>query len=293
MRRRNRGAWLITSASALALCLVPAAQAANVVPNSGFEADCSGIPCQWTPGHGPGTTVTLASDPENPHGGVLSLRDTVSGPNGGGATSDCVPISPGPVFASVWYRTADANVSSAFMLPHYYVDSACNEGAVVSGFTFSPTKDGQWHMFAGSENIAPPDTVAVRLVLTFRCNACQPVGTVFATTNFDDVSLSQTPTAVAIESFRASHTKRGVRLSWRTAIESGTLGFNLYREVGGKVVKLNGAMLPSVFGGTTSGHSYSWLYRRVSPTVRTLRYRLQSVRLDGTRSWVGATSVRR
>jgi hypothetical protein len=57
-------------------------------------------------------------------------------------------------------------------------------------------------------------------------------------------------------------------------------------------VKLNGALIPSVFGGTTRGHAYSFLDRSARRGVK-YAYRLQAVSLDGTRSWLGTAVARR
>jgi hypothetical protein len=54
-------------------------------------------------------------------------------------------------------------------------------------------------------------------------------------------------------------------------------------------VKLNPTLISSVFGGTATGHAYSWLDRS-APRGAT-RYRLQAVNLDGSRRWIGVTSV--
>lgn len=278
---------LTTIAAAVAV-VAPASGATNAAPNPGFEDDCGGIPCQWSATTG----ATVARSTSNPHGGAASLRVIANRYPGGGGVSDCVPISPGTVFASVWHRTDDADVSRFFIIPNYYSDAACIEGGIASGFTFSPTPDGQWHLFSGSENVAPPETQAVRIVLSIGCDACQS-GMTSAIGHFDDVSLSQTPTAVAVTFLRVSENAGGVLLGWRTAVEAGTLGFNAFRDVDGRLEKLNRTLIPSVFGGTTKGHSYSWLDRSAPRDNRKLRYRLQAGNLDGTRSWIGVTSVRR
>jgi hypothetical protein len=100
------------------------------------------------------------------------------------------------------------------------------------------------------------------------------------------------PTAVTLRAFSASRTRSGTRLHWRTASEARTLGFNLYRDRNGKVVKLNRTLVPSVFGGTTSGHAYSFL-DRTARRGATHTYRLQSVSLGGTRTWIGSAVARR
>jgi calcineurin-like phosphoesterase family protein len=102
------------------------------------------------------------------------------------------------------------------------------------------------------------------------------------------------PTAVSLASFSAVRTRAGaVLLRWRMASETRTLGFNIYRQGKGKVVKLNRTLIPSVSGGTATGHAYSRLDRNVPRAGWKLRYRLQAVDLDGTRSWMGSAATTR
>lgn len=68
-------------------------------------------------------------------------------------------------------------------------------------------------------------------------------------------------------------------------------GFNLYRQQTSKLVKLNRALISSAFGGSASGHAYSWLDRNAPKGAA--RYRVQAVSLSGKRSWVGAAVVAR
>jgi hypothetical protein len=82
--------------------------------------------------------------------------------------------------------------------------------------------------------------------------------------------------------------RAGITLRWRTRSESGLVGFNLYRSDVGKV---NRTLIPSVFGGTTRGHTYSFLDRKARRGL-TYTYRLQAVGRDGSRTWLG-TAARR
>lgn len=111
-----------------------------------------------------------------------------------------------------------------------------------------------------------------------------------AQVNFDDVGGSG-PTAVNVRTLETLRTSSGVRVRWQTGHELALLGFNLYRQQRGKLVKLNRVLIPSVFGGTTSGHTYSWRDRSAPRGAAT--YRLQAVSLSGKRSWVGAAVVAR
>lgn len=99
------------------------------------------------------------------------------------------------------------------------------------------------------------------------------------------------PTAVAVRTATAARTRAGVFVRWRTASEGQTLGFNVYRSRNGKLVRLNRTLIPSVFGGTTTGQAYSWLDRNAPQAAGSLTYRLQSVSLDGTRRWIGTAAL--
>jgi hypothetical protein len=103
----------------------------------------------------------------------------------------------------------------------------------------------------------------------------------------DDVEVvPRTPTAVRVVSLATARTGNRIRIRWRTSSEVETLGFNVYRQHSGRLVRLNPTLIPTVFGGTTSGHAYSWLDRDAPRGAA--RYRLQAVGLDGTRTWMGA-----
>jgi calcineurin-like phosphoesterase family protein len=101
------------------------------------------------------------------------------------------------------------------------------------------------------------------------------------------------PTAVSLVSFSAVRTRAGVLVRWRTASQTRTLGYNVYRQRDGRLVKLNRTLIPSVSGGTASGHAYSLLDRSAPRASGKLRYRLQAVNLDGMRRWVGSAVVAR
>jgi hypothetical protein len=102
--------------------------------------------------------------------------------------------------------------------------------------------------------------------------------------------VSGTPTAVRLASFTATRGPGGLALRWRTAAETGTLGFNVFRELRGRLAKLNRSLIPTGSARATGGHVYSWLDTR-APAGR-VRYRLQAVSSNGARSWLGAALAR-
>lgn len=63
------------------------------------------------------------------------------------------------------------------------------------------------------------------------------------------------------------------------------LGFNVYREVNGTRVRANSKLIAGKGRGL-----YSFLDRR-APKGKTVRYWIQAVNLDGSRSWHGPARV--
>jgi hypothetical protein len=103
------------------------------------------------------------------------------------------------------------------------------------------------------------------------------------------------PTAVELASFDAMQAGKGVTLRWKTGYEVDNLGFNVYREQGGKRKLLN----PSVIAGSalmagqgtrlTAGESYAWLDRSANGKESAV-YWLEDIDLDGSRTMHGPIS---
>lgn len=100
-----------------------------------------------------------------------------------------------------------------------------------------------------------------------------------------------TPTAVTVVSFRALVVRRAVTLTWRTAAERDTVGFNVWRFAAGKSVKVNRTLIAAKAPASTGGATYRLVDSRVRPG-QAYRYRLQAVGRDGTRGWRATTAVR-
>ena len=94
-------------------------------------------------------------------------------------------------------------------------------------------------------------------------------------------------TPATFRSMAAARTSTGVMVRWSTASEPGLLGFNVYREVNGARVRVNRGLIAGKGGGL-----YSYLDRK-APSGKTLRYWVQAVNLDGSRSWYGPARVAR
>lgn len=99
------------------------------------------------------------------------------------------------------------------------------------------------------------------------------------------LNTTQPPTAVALRGFAARRTGQGVELRWRTAQETDLLGFDVYRSG----VKVNRTLI-AARGSGAAGAVYRLLDRNARAAYA---YRLQAVKLDGTRAWIGRAVARR
>jgi hypothetical protein len=205
------------------------------------------------------------------------------------ARSVCITgLSAGPYDFSFWHFTSFWQGQELAWVVTFY-SGACSGNPPSN--TGPVTLNSVWEQ-KSAVLTAPPGTQSARVAFVLYCiEGCAPL---IYDANVDDVVLApQQATAVAVRSFAARRSGGGVTLNWRTSSEVETLGFNVYRHQDGKLTRLNRTLIPSVFGETASGQTYSWLDRGGSRVNGNLRYRLQAVNLDGTRSWVGATAVPR
>jgi subtilisin-like proprotein convertase family protein len=92
------------------------------------------------------------------------------------------------------------------------------------------------------------------------------------------------PTAAGVTHLTASTGRAGTVIRWTTGTETGVAGFNLYR---GRT-KLNAALIPARHAGQARGAAYQFVDRKAPGSAT---YRLEVVRLDGTRTAAGWASV--
>jgi hypothetical protein len=89
--------------------------------------------------------------------------------------------------------------------------------------------------------------------------------------------------AAQFRSFSARVAKHGVQLNWRTASQIDVAGYNVYRQVRGVRVRINKHLIVAKQSGRYSFFDHA---RRAGA-----RYWLQTVNLDGSRSWHGPARV--
>ena len=271
----------------LALGFAPAASAANVVYNPGFEEGpcpfASLVLCGWT--NSVGTAIT--QDTTLHHSGAASMSVSSAGTAASAVTTTqqgCVPFPAGTFGASFWYRTGGQLISLMELGADFYPSSDCTGAPSTDAFgTTTPIVDQQWHQVTG-DLTAPGGTGSVR----FRVSMSQCANCFGIEAGFDDIVVDTADLAVTITKFRAVRSRKGVVVRWRTGTEYDQLGFNVYRQQGNRRVRLNRRILPAL--GRVAGGSYSFRDRR-APKRRALHYWLQDVDLSGKRTWHGPIRV--
>ena len=268
-----RATLTLLVASAFLVGFVPAASAAPLSMDGSMEGDLK-VDAGDTlsagydlvmPGQHDGATVELAN------ARVVFQATCVTGSGGGTIT---IPLSAGPYSVPAgdndWYPSGDQHSPLVYQ-GSTAVPDLCGGGKVriQDGGTF--TADVR------STNTA--DTIHVRW--HYSANGSSGSWSATATVN--------APTAATFTSLRATRSSHGVVLGWHTAQENGLLGFNVYREQGSKVVRLNAGLIAA--SGGTLGQSYRFVDHR-APAGAT-HYRVQAIRADGSRVWLPPLSVAR
>jgi hypothetical protein len=272
----------------VALGVVPSAQAANIVPNPGFELNCSGIPCNWSAV--PNTAVTIAYDTVNPHPpSTASMKVTAAQSTTAGAISDCVPfaLAAGSTYAeSFWYRTTATLTHVPSLAVFEYTNNNCTGSEFTPGnvLASSTVSDGAWHAVSGTVTM-PTAGQSIRFVPFFAC-ACSQATT--ATVNFDDIVFESSPLAVTVSTLRATRSHQNVVLRWRTGTEADTLGFHVYRSRGQSWKRLTRSLVAAK--GSVAGASYRFVDRTARRGV-SYRYRIKAIDRDGVATWFGPVRV--
>ncbi|MDP2157481.1 MAG: C25 family cysteine peptidase, partial [Nitrospirota bacterium] len=103
-----------------------------------------------------------------------------------------------------------------------------------------------------------------------------------------------TPTAVKLISFDAANYDGGVLLQWRTGHEVKNLGFNIYREAGGQLERVNSEIIAGsalVAGpkiAVSAGRPYTWLDDTADGKTS---YYLEDIDLGGKRTMYGPVTA--
>jgi hypothetical protein len=121
-------------------------------------------------------------------------------------------------------------------------------------------------------------------------NTANNTATINGVTSFSDWTLGEPSASTAIEliSFNATGYDGGNFIEWETGFEAGNLGFNLYRDEGGKRVQVNPQLLAGsalIAGADTvlrAGRTYSWWDKtQLNKLGASTSYWLEEVDLSG------------
>jgi hypothetical protein len=285
----RRSACVLALAAGVALGVAPSAQAANIVPNPGFENCTGGVPDNWINGGG----ATLMCDTSTFHTGASSAQLTNTDPMAfnAAALSDCISVTAGTTYNMlIFYFDFSAGVTQITFAPHFFSNADCTgsqDSSQIGARTNMPQL-GAWLPITGTATATtnPFNAQSATLEIGFGCSQGCDVG---GKVNYDDAVMDSSPLAVTLYGFRAARSHGAVVLHWRTGTEVDTLGFNVYRQQGTRRVRLNRRLLPAL--GGLAGSSYSFRDRR-APRHRAVRYWLQDVSTSGVRTWHGPIRVR-
>jgi hypothetical protein len=100
------------------------------------------------------------------------------------------------------------------------------------------------------------------------------------------------PTAVTLASFTAALEEGQVLVTWETAVEIDTIGFNLWRSEtsDGVYHQVNDVLIPAASPGGVWGGSYTYTDSDVTPG-RTYYYKLHEIETGGKNNWYGPIST--
>jgi hypothetical protein len=289
MAARTRAAFVAFAVATALVVGVTAAQAANVVPNPGFETACGNVPCNWTASSLLGSTISRDTTIAN--SGAASLALTANSVTGGAAAiSDCITVSANTTYnVAFWYETFAANLALVGLFFNTFTSTDCSGTAVgppSTATTTSPVDTETWTEVTGQ--VTTNDGVqSAQIFLDFSCTDACGTGT---KVNFDDVIAQTEALGVTVRSFSASRSAKGVVIRWRTASETDVVGFNLFRNRAGTSTKVNSRPI-AARSGSARGSAYRFLDRRAL-RAGLYSYRLEAIHADGSRSWLGRASVR-
>jgi hypothetical protein len=100
------------------------------------------------------------------------------------------------------------------------------------------------------------------------------------------------PTAVTLSSFTANWDGDQVSVTWETALEIDTVGFNLWRSTNadGGYIQVNDTLIPAASPGGVFGGTYAFTDTDVTPGTA-YYYKLEELEVAGTQNWYGPTST--
>lgn len=169
--------------------------------------------------------------------------------------------------------------------------------------------NGEGKTFLGSTTVTTPfDGNPVSFVIAFA--TAVPIGQSITATATDsgfntsefsacETVIGDSPTAIVFASASAIGFDDGVFIQWQTGMEVNNLGFNLYRDNGGKLEAVNSQLIAGsalMFASEIelrSGHAYEWWDSRIADCglpvadCKSTTYWIEDRDLNGQSNWHG------
>jgi hypothetical protein len=181
------------------------------------------------------------------------------------------PLTDTSVDSTCRIAWTDTAWSSGGMVYVYYDDGTDTTGTLIDSLSADGLNHYDW---------TPTVPAGMPLQLYVRLRDNGEWATVYAPgrVTFDH------PVPVTLASFTAQVIGPGVTLTWTTASEQNNLGWNVYRSIGGALVKVNTTLIP---GAGTTVQSQQYQFADVNAPAGSLTYRLEQVDVDGVAVWAG------
>lgn len=254
----------------------------------------SGTDSNVNPTTGCAAPVTLSPGEFNPtiDGGLISpvTIEKISTTSGG--VRNGVPVLGGDRL--VTYTLAVRNTSAQPVANVVVSDALPSNLTYVAGSAVpapAATNPLVWNI----ASIGPNSAVTI----TFRTQVSSITGTIRNVANViassiivaqDPADIQAQPTAVTLDRLIAEAVADGVKISWSTALELNSLGFELYRAEGddrAAAVKVTPSMIAA---RSSAGSAYSFVDTSAQAGVA-YRYWLLETEIGGAKNWYGPATV--
>jgi uncharacterized repeat protein (TIGR01451 family) len=254
----------------------------------------SGTDSNVNPTTGCAAPVTLAPGEFNPtiDGGLISpvTIEKISTTSGG--VRNGTPVLGGDRL--VTYTLAVRNTSAQPVANVVVSDALPTNLTYVAGSAV-PAPAGTNPLVWNIASIGPNGTITI----TFRTQVSSITGTIRNVANVvassivvaqDPADIQAQPTAITLDRFIAEPVAEGVKVTWVTALELNSLGFDLYRAESDDLASAVKVTPSTIAARSSSGSAYSFVDTSAKAGVA-YRYWLREIEISGAMNWYGPVMV--
>jgi hypothetical protein len=271
----------------------PSAPTVNSICLAGQNLDNS---TTWTR---PSSTFTMSTGCNNDASGIVS-----AGTAGINYEAYAFNVSgcASPVTLTAQVCSSSCGTAAAFDSLIFVYQKDNGAPGVSGNAVFEPTNPTDANKLrAGNNNACAPDDASVTVnictgvfVVVVTSNGVGATGSFNLLVSASNAACNVTgiPTLTQVDLLSANGYADGTTVNWKTGMEVDNLGFNVYRDDGGKRTRVNSHLIAGsalqVGPGTNlkSGRSYAWTDTSAKDGDNA-RYWLEDVALDGRSTWHG------